>query len=194
MYDPDANYTHQVVDISALRTNLMKAENDLEIEGQGPVQTGHSVTAYIGALAAPTDAYGTYAVVGATVTIDGKSAVTDNEGKFTIEGLADGTYEATVDYKYGFTRTFTVVVAGADVLSDVKVGIVGCNLNGDTMVTTADYAIYARSVGTAIGESGYDVGIDFNRDNMITTADYALYARFVGNSSADIAYTDTVIK
>lgn len=194
MYDPDANYTHQVVDISALRTNLMKAENDLEIEGQGPVQTGHSVTAYIGALATPTDAYGTYAVTGAVVTIDGKSAVTDENGMFTVEDLVDGTYEATVDYKSGFARTFTVVVAGADVVSDTKVGIVGCNLNGDTMVTGADYAIYAKALGLRKGQEGYDVTVDINHDAMITGADYAIYAKFLGTRSADITYTDTVIQ
>lgn len=194
IYDSEANYTHQVVDISAYRTNLMRAENDLEIEGQGPVATGHSVTAYVGALATPSDAYGTYAVTGATVTIDGKSAVTDNDGKFTVEGLADGTYEATIDYKYGFTRTFTVVVAGADVVSDTKVGIVGSNLNGDLMITAADYVLYSQAVGLISTDSNFDVGYDFNRDNMITAADYIIYSVFVGQTVNDMTYTDTVIQ
>lgn len=194
MYDPDANYTHQVVDISALRTNLMRAENALEIEGQGPVQTGHSVTAYIGALAAPTDAYGTYAVVGATVTVDGKSALTDADGKFTIEGLADGTYEATVDYKYGFTRTFTVVVAGADVVSDIKVGIVGCDISGDKVVNNGDYSIYKKFVGVNSLNSRFVVEYDFNRDNVINNGDYAVYKKFIGKNFQNMTYTDTVIQ
>lgn len=194
MYDSEANYKHQVTDISALRTNLMKAENDLEIEGQGPVQTGHSVTAYIAALATPTDAYGTYAVTGATVTIDGKTAVTDNEGKFTVEGLADGTYEATVDYKYGFTRTFTVVVAGADVVSDVKVGIVGCDISGDKVVNNGDYGIYKKFVGVNSMNSRFVVEYDFNRDNVINNGDYAVYKKFIGKNFQNMTYTDTVIK
>lgn len=194
MYDPDANYTHQVVDISALRTNLMKAENDLEIEGQGPVVAGHSVSAYIAALAAPTDAYGTYAVVGATVTIDGKSAVTDNDGKFTVEGLADGTYEATVEYKYGFTRTFTVVVAGADVVSDIKVGIVGCDISSDKVVNNGDYGIYKKFVGINSKNPRFVIEYDFNRDNVINNGDYAVYKKFIGKNFQNMTYTDTVIQ
>ena len=155
--------------------------------------TAHSVSAYIGALAKPTDSFGTYPVSGAVVTAGGMTSVTDSNGQFVIDGLIPGTYEATVTYKYGFTRNFTIVVSDSDIKSDIMIGIVGCNLNGDTMVTTADYAIYSRAVGASVGESGYDVGIDFNRDNMITTGDYAVYSRFVGYSVIDMVYAETYI-
>lgn len=155
--------------------------------------TAHSVSAYIGALAKPTDSFGTYPVSGAVVTAGGMTSVTDSNGQFVIDGLIPGTYEATVTYKYGLTRNFTIVVSDSDIKSDIMIGIVGCNLNGDTMVTTADYAIYSRAVGASVGESGYDVGIDFNRDNMITTGDYAVYSRFVGYSVIDMVYAETYI-
>ena len=155
--------------------------------------TAHSVSAYIGALAKPTDSFGTYPVSGAVVTAGGMTSVTDSNGQFVIDGLIPGTYEATVTYKYGFTRNFTIIVSDSDIKSDIMIGIVGCNLNGDTMVTTADYAIYSRAVGASVGESGYDVGIDFNRDNMITTGDYAVYSRFVGYSVIDMVYAETYI-
>lgn len=193
MYNSTLAYDHQVTDINAYRTAVMIAENELEEFVEEP-SNGHSVTAYIGALADPSAEYGTYAVTGATVTVGDVSAVTDNDGKFTLEGLADGTYEATVTYKYGFTRTFTIVVDGADVVSDVMVGIVGCDLSGDTLITAADYSIYSKVVGATSTSADYEVGYDFNRDGMITAADYAVYSKFVGCTAAGMAYTDTVIK
>ena len=73
------------------------------------------------------------------------------------------------------------------------VGIVGCDLNKDNMITTADYALYSKSVGLTISDEKFDVGYDFNRDNMVTTADYALYSRFVGYSVTDIVYAEMCI-
>ncbi len=195
MYNGNADYTHQVTDISYYRTNLMKAENQLEVVGNAPVPTGHSVSAYIGALAKPADAYGTYAVTGATVTVGDVSAVTDETGKFTLEGIADGTYEATVTYQYGFTRTFTIEVNGADVASDVMVGIVGCDISGDSVVNNGDYSVYKGYVGVNDMSSRYVVGYDFNRDGVINNGDYALYKNFIGKNIQNIVYTnDTVVK
>lgn len=155
--------------------------------------TAHSISAYIGALAKPTDSFGTYPVSGAVVTAGGMTSVTDSNCQFVIEGLVPGTYEATVTYKYGFTRTFTIVVSDSDIKSDIMVGIVGCDLNKDNMITTADYALYSKSVGLTISDEKFDVGYDFNRDNMVTTADYALYSRFVGYSVTDIVYAEMCI-
>lgn len=152
------------------------------------------VSAYIGALAQPTDSFGTYPVTGAIVTVGEKSAVTDINGQFVIDGLESGTYEATVTYKYGFTRTFTIVVSDSDVVSDIMVGIVGCDLSGDGMITTSDYSLYSKKVGATSGSSNYELGYDFNRDTLITSADYAIYSKFVGCTSSNMIYYETVIK
>lgn len=153
----------------------------------------HSVSAYIGALASPTESFGSYPVSGAVVTAGGMTAVTDSNGQFVIDGLIAGTYEATVTYKYGFTRTFTIVVSDSDIQSDIMVGIVGCNLNGDLMITSADYVLYSQAVGVVNTDSNFDVGYDFNRDNMITAADYILYSQFVGYTASEMTYTETCI-
>ena len=155
--------------------------------------TAHSVSAYIGALAKPTDSFGTYPVSGAVVTAGGMTSVTDNNGQFVIDGLTTGTYEATVTYQYGFARTFTIVVSDSDINSDVMIGIVGCNFNGDSMITGADYAVYAKLVGKTSKDIGYNIGIDVNHDSMITGADYAVYSKFVGTSVNDIMYAEISI-
>lgn len=193
LYDHTAEYTHSIDSVQNLRTALMRAENELEVAADVPV-SGHNVTAYIGALAKPADAYGTYAVTGATVTVGDISAVTDVNGMFTLEGLADGTYEATVTYQYGFSRTFTIEVNGADVVSDVMVGIVGCDISGDSVVNNGDYSVYKGYVGVNDMSSRYVVGYDFNRDGVINNGDYALYKNFIGKNIQNIVYTETVVK
>lgn len=155
--------------------------------------TAHTVSAYIGALAKPTDSFGTYPVTGAVVTAGGISSVTDNNGQFVIEGLLPGTYEATVTYQYGFTRTFTIVVSDSDIQSDIMVGIVGCDLNGDSAVNTGDYSIYKKYIGAISTDNRYIIEYDLNRDNAINTGDYALYKKFIGKTVINTIYTDTII-
>lgn len=190
------NYTLQVSDVYSIRKALMLAENGLTEETASA--EGYTVSAYVGALAAPTDAYGTYATTGATVTIDTDagqiSAVTDESGKFVLENVPNGTYEATITYKYGFTRTFTIIVNGANVESDTMVGIVACDFNASGTVTVADFNIYNASVNTIAGDENYDLGIDLNRSNSITVSDYNIYSQFVNQTTGTITYTDTVIQ
>lgn len=57
-------------------------------------------------------------VEGATVSLPGANAQTDAEGKYSIEGIEDGTYDLTVS-KEGFENTTaSVTVNGADVTVD----------------------------------------------------------------------------
>ncbi len=192
MYTPSAgSFDHQVSDINTLRTNLMIAENKLE---KAAVSDGYTVSGYIAALDSKTATEGKYAVVGAEVKVGDITAVTDNDGKFVLEGLANGTYDAQVTYKYGFTRTFKIVVNGADINSNVKVGIVSCDFNGDGFITTNDYNMYMDNVGKTSTSSGFDIGYDLNRDNFVTTNDYNIYTEFVGATASSMAYTETVIK
>lgn len=161
------------------------------------ISTGYTVSAYVGALASPEDEYGSYATTGAIVTItteDGEiSAVTDNEGRFVLENVPNGEYTATITYKYGFERTFTIIVNGADIISDVMVGIVGCNWNSDIAVNSNDYAVYSKLVGQESTSDKFDIGIDINRDGAINSNDYSIYNQFVGYEQASTEYTNTII-
>jgi len=159
----------------------------------------YTVSAYIGALAAPDDAFGTYATTGATVSIETEdgtpiSAVTDSTGKFVLEKVPNGTYIATVTYKYGFARTFTIIVDGADVESDTMVGIVACNWDQtNTDITATDMAVYASHINETVESDGYDVGVDIDRSGDITALDMAVYAQFSNLTASEIQYTDIVV-
>ncbi len=159
--------------------------------------TGHSVSAYIGALTAPSDEYGSYPVTGAQVSVEigGEtvSAETDESGKFILNNVSTGSYTATVSYKYGFTRTFTIEVADSDVESSTMVGIVACDWSKDSVINSTDKLSYLRLVAAKVGNANYDVGIDINRDGVINSSDKLVYLRFVGAKSADFAYHNTII-
>lgn len=156
--------------------------------------TAHSVSAYIGALAKPTDSFGTYPVSGAVVTAGGMTSVTDSNGQFVIDGLTPGTYDATVTYEYGFTRTFTIVVSDSDIQSDIMVGIVSCDISGDKVVNNGDYSLYKKYIGVNNQSDRYILGYDFNVDGVINNGDYAIYKRFIGKNIQNMVYDETIIK
>lgn len=194
MYDPDANYTHQVTDISALRTNLMKAENALEIEGQGPVQTGHTVTGTIVAMLDPSNPDAVVnggkgvpvTLAGATVTVGDQVATTDENGAFTLS-LEDGTYTAVIHYVYGYDRTVTINVNGADIDAG-SITMVSCNFNNtDAYINYADTIDYLSSV-----KSGDPKG-DINADTYVNYADTLIFFTFVNVSELNNIYPAVVI-
>lgn len=149
-------------------------------------------------MSAPTDTEGKYAVTGAVVSIDvnGKAvtATTDDSGKFTLTDVPDGTYTATVTYKYGFERTFTITVNGADVASSTMVGIVACNWSYDGTINANDKMVYLNAVGTRVGSASYDVGVDIDRNGTVNANDKLVYLNFVGVKSSSITYTDVTVK
>ncbi len=159
--------------------------------------TGHSVSAYIGALTAPSDEYGSYPVTGAQVSVEigGEtvSAETDESGKFILNNVPTGSYTATVSYKYGFTRTFTIEVADSDVESSTMVGIVACNWDGNSIINAKDKSLYLSLSGLRDGSDEYDAGVDIDRNGIINAKDKQIYLAFAGCSSENITYTDNIV-
>ena len=192
-------YTLQVSDVYGYKIALMRAENELTVAGAVEPE-GYTVSAYVGALTTSDAEFGTYATTGATVSIqteDGTqiSAVTDDTGKFVLENVPNGAYEATITYKYGFTRTFTIIVNGADVESTTMVGIVACNWDGiNSNITTSDMSAYALCINASVGSDNYDLGIDIDRSGAITASDMAVCAGFINYSASQIEYADTTIQ
>lgn len=191
-------YTLQISDVYGIKANLMRAENGLTVDnGEVPAE-GYTVSAYVGALANPDDTYGIYATTGAVVTITTEageiSATTDETGKFTLENVPNGTYEASITYEYGFDRTFTIIVNGADVVSDTMVGIIGCNWNGNSDVNAADMSVCnAVSGSTSVSES-YVLGFDINRSGDINAADLSICSSFSGITAVSYEAPETVIQ
>lgn len=159
--------------------------------------TGHSVSAYIGALTAPSDEYGSYPVTGAQVSVEvgGETvtAETDESGKFIFNNVPAGSYTATVSYKYGFTRTFTIEVADSDVESSTMVGIVACDWSKDSVINSNDKLSYLSLVSVKAGSDKYDLGVDIDRNGVINTNDKIVYLSFVGTKSVDFVYHNTII-
>lgn len=198
IYDNTQTYNIEVSDNDSTRTTLMKAENTL-VPYVAEAPAGYTVTAYVGAMAKPTDTVGKYATTGATVSIttaDGTviSATTDDNGMFVLENVPNGTYTATITYKYGFDRTFTIVVNGADVTSTTMVGIVACDFAKDNTINVSDYIVYAKHVNQISTNPDYIVGIDLTRDGTINVSDYMLYSAFVNKTSTNITYSDVTIQ
>ena len=151
----------------------------------------YTVTAYVGALASPDDQYGSYAVTGAKVAVtteDGAEifALTEDDGSFALTDVPNGTYEAKVTYDYGFDRTFTLIVNGADVNAgtDQMIGIVSCDWDGSGSVNNADYSALSEVMGTMEGSDSYNVIYDIDRNATINNADYSIMSTFIGALAA----------
>lgn len=107
-----------------------------------------------------------------------------SDGKFTVEGLADGNYDFTFNADKCVPRTYSVKVSGgAFKLDSVELHLYG-DVNGDGELTTAD-------VGKANADirniqqltDSYDKKVaDVNEDGKITTAD-------VGKTNAHVRGT-----
>lgn len=198
IYDNTQTYNIEVSDNDSTRTTLMKAENTL-VPYVAETPAGYTVTAYVGAMAKPTDKVGKYAVTGATVSITTAddtviSATTDNSGMFVLENVPNGTYTATVTYSCGFERTFTIIVNGADVSSTTMVGIVACNWDGNNTINVADKNKFTAANGSSSADETYNVQIDIDRNGNINVADKSIYSAFNGYDSSAVSYGDITIQ
>lgn len=169
----------------------------MECDLSPEISNGYSVSAYVGALTSPNEKYGSYPVTGAQVSIEvgGETlfAETDESGKFIFNNVPAGSYTATVSYKYGFTRTFTIEVADSNVESSTMVGIVACDWSKDAVINTNDKLSYLSLVSVKAGSDKYDLGIDIDRNGVINTNDKIIYLSFVGTKSVDFVYHKTII-
>lgn len=169
----------------------------MECDLSPEISNGYSVSAYIGALTSPNEKYGSYPVTGAQVSIEvgGETlfAETDESGKFIFNNVPAGSYTATVSYKYGFTRTFTIEVADSNVESSTMVGIVACDWSKDAVINTNDKLSYLSLVSVKAGSDKYDLGVDIDRNGVINTNDKIIYLSFVGTKSVDFVYHKTII-
>lgn len=169
----------------------------MECDLSPEISNGYSISAYIGALTSPNEKYGSYPVTGAQVSIEvgGETlfAETDESGKFIFNNVPAGSYTATVSYKYGFTRTFTIEVADSNVESSTMVGIVACDWSKDSVINTNDKLSYLSLVSVKAGSDKYDLGIDIDRNGVINTNDKIIYLSFVGTKSVDFVYHKTII-
>lgn len=136
----------------------------------------------------------TVGIVGITVTVekDGEtiaSAVTDENGYYTLPEIPVGEYTMTISGPTTIDRTVTLVVSEEKAVEQVvtldSVGIVICDYNRDTRVNTTDTSVFSGAFG-----GDYNVYCDFNGDGRVNTTDSSVFAIFYGN---DIEYSNLVL-
>ena len=173
------NYTANLSACFTAYKNLVDAENSLE-EGTTAPSEGYAVTGKVLALANTKGELASekFTVIGCDVVINGETvATTGQDGTFTIPALANGTYTATLNYKYGYDRNITITVKDGNV--DLgNLGMLVCNFNKDGYVNASDYATYLAASNTKLGAAKYNASCDFNHDGYINATDYAVYYAF----------------
>lgn len=181
------NYTANLSACFTAYKNLVDAENSLE-EGTAP--SGFAVTGKVLALANTKGELASekFTVIGCDVVINGETvATTGQDGTFTIPALANGTYTATLNYKYGYDRNITITVKDGNV--DLgNLGMLVCNFNKDGYVNASDYATYLAASNTKLGAAKYNASCDFNHDGYINATDYAVYYAFYNARLSNAIY------
>lgn len=182
-------YTANVSACFTAYKNLIDAENSLEETTTVPSQ-GFAVTGKVLALANTSGklAGDKFTVIGCEVVINGETvATTGQDGVFTIPSLANGSYTATLNYKYGYDRNITITVKDGNV--DLgSLGMVVCNFQKDGYVNASDYATYLAASNTKLGAAKYNAACDFNHDGYINATDYAVYYAFSNARLSDAIY------
>lgn len=113
-----------------------------------------------------------------------KTVEVGSDGKFTVEGLADGMYDFTFSADKCVPRTYSVSVSnGTFKLDSVELHLYG-DINGDGKITTADVGkANADARNSKKLTNSYDKKVaDANGDGKITTADVGKVNAHVRNT------------
>lgn len=136
----------------------------------------------------------TVGIVGITVTVekDGEtiaSAVTDENGYYTLPDVPVGEYTMTFSGPTTIDRTVTLSVSTDKAVDRTvtvdSVGIVICDYNKDTVINVTDKVVFAVAYSDA-----YDVYCDFNGDAIVNAADKSVFGAFYGQT---IEYSNIVL-
>ena len=109
------------------------------------------------------------------------AAVSGKTGAYTLENVAAGTYTMTVSKQNHVTRSYTVTVAAAAVVQDVKIHLIG-DIDGNGKVNVGDVAkINSHVKGTNLLTDEYQIlcaNVNGGKLNIGDTA--ALYGHIKG--------------
>lgn len=186
MYNSNDVYDHDLIAIQNTRTALMSAENQLE---EAPVASASTVTGKVVAMLDPTNpdvANGAPALAGVTVTVGDQVATTDANGVFSLS-LENGTYTAVIHYVYGYDRTVTINVNGADIDAGT-ITMVPCDYDNNGYINVSDTNIYFDAMDTTNLACG-----DIDGNGYINVSDTNIYYAFVDISDVRTIYPAVVI-
>ena len=193
-YKPEAGasdgYNIQISDVYNTRKALMIAENKLTpFVEEAP--TGFSVSAVVTVMSDSTGATNNTPVKNAKITLNnGISAVTGDDGRFTLENVPAGDYTATITYDYGITRNVNVTVTDHNVDFKDAVALIACDFDKNGVISSLDSTIVNNASVAQDGLTKYPY-CDLDGNNMISSLDSIIANTF---AVADVQYKPITIK
>ena len=108
------------------------------------------------------------------------SPTTDTRGRFTMPGLAPGTYDIRIKGMHTLANVRArVVLAPGENTIDLGTLLEG-DADNDNDVDATDASLVNLAFGTAPGNARWDPRADFNEDNVVNATDMALLAANFG--------------
>lgn len=172
----------KVSDTYTAKTDIQRAENNLEEYVEEPSDDVITVTGKIVIAADETGAATNFGIVGIDVMVDGEVVATSAaDGTFTAEVPA-GTTELVLDGVSAIARTVTL--KGDANVSDVVIPVVICDYNHDKAINPTDVSLFSGYL------SEYNVYADLNADSQVNPTDISLFSGFIGKT---VVYTDLAL-
>ena len=195
-YDQSGNRVYSCYGLATSEDFTGTVYTTMSVDFSPEVNFGYTVSAYVGYLEYTTSTAGKLGNkeklqnVVITIEVNGETVTADYDnstGQFTFTGVPDGTYTASLTYAYGLPRTFTIVVNGADVVSDTVIGVINCNFNSDKYVNAKDLSAFKPLSGKRKGSAEYTANffMDINGDDYINAKDLTIFKRFSGKSTSN---------
>jgi len=110
---------------------------------------------------------------------------TDQNGRFTCDGLLPGAYVGCVKNSHTLQNCQTVNLVAGDNSVDFGTLLEG-DANDDNCVTILDFSILVTTFGKCIGNPGFDSRADFNGDGCVTIVDFSLLRKNFGLCGAPL--------
>lgn len=137
---------------------------------------------------------------GITATLEGDrvtvTAVTDEDGIYTLSSVPEGTYEVSFSGPTTIDRTLTLEVTPeradeSGIINANPFGICVCDWNGDGHVLAGDKNFFNRGLNARKGDEAYKPYYDLNSDGVILAGDKNFFNRF-NNQPLSSFYTQEV--
>ena len=95
------------------------------------------------------------------------------DGSFTLTAPALGTYLLSVKGSKWLRRTVPVNLSNGNV-SGLTVSLLGGDINGDNLVSFADFLLLRNANGSSPGQTNWNPNADLNNDGQVTQADLVI--------------------
>ena len=110
---------------------------------------------------------------GAATPVYSFTPTTDDNGAFTIAGIAPGTYEIAVKNDHTLQVVDVVTLTAGSNSHDFGLLPEG-DANGDNLVDLSDFSLLSTAFNTTSGGAGYNSAADFNNDGDVDISDFSL--------------------